>query len=50
MTNNRSVTDELARGAIRALLAGVRPPIAPADCDEWEPYVTVLLEAFDQGG
>lgn len=50
MTNNRSVTDELARGAIRALLAGVRPPIVPADCDEWEPYVTVLLEAFDQGG
>jgi putative DNA primase/helicase len=49
MADDRAVSDDLARGAIRALLAGVRPPVAPVDCGEWEPYVSRLMEAFDRG-
>lgn len=49
-TNTLSAADEMARAAIRALLAGVRPDIDPADCGQWAGKVEILLDAFDKGG
>lgn len=50
MADTRLMADDLARGAIRTLLLGIKPPVDPADCGEWSPYVTILMEAFDRGG
>lgn len=46
----RAVADEQARAAIRALLAGVRPDIDPADCGQWADRIQLLIDAFDAGG
>ena len=42
--------DDQARSLIRGLLAGVRPPIDPADCGQWADRAQELVDAFEQGG
>lgn len=49
-TTTQSLTDDLARTAIRAYLVGVKPDIDPAECGQWADRVQVLADAFARGG